>query len=260
MNEDARWSDLGPRVISAVVLGVIASISVYVGGAIFLAFECILVGLMVWEVARMFDASLPTALGILAAVMVGAAAALPVMLTLPLLAGASVVAASQAKEDRPLLFGAVLWISLGGLAFLFIREESGLLWLVWLILVVISSDVAGYFAGRWLGGPKFWPAVSPKKTWSGTVAGWIAAGVVGAFFSVKLANLWIIVPLSIAAAFAGQMGDIAQSAVKRRRGVKDSSNLIPGHGGVFDRFDAMLGAGVLVLLLKKIGLVEMVGL
>jgi phosphatidate cytidylyltransferase len=110
----------------------------------------------------------------------------------------------------------------------------------------------GYFAGRILGGPKFWPAISPKKTWSGTIAGWIGAAILGlGFVLAGQGTLWLVV-LSPLVAFAGQMGDIVESWLKRRVGAKDSSALIPGHGGVLDRFDALTGAMVLVMLLTRI--------
>jgi phosphatidate cytidylyltransferase len=109
--------------------------------------------------------------------------------------------------------------------------------------------VAGYFAGRSLGGPKFWPAVSPKKTWSGTVAGWIGAAMVGLGFVLAGHGGWALVLLSPVVAFAGQMGDVVESWLKRRAGVKDSSHLIPGHGGLLDRFDALIGATVVVMLI-----------
>ncbi|MBD0865869.1 MAG: phosphatidate cytidylyltransferase, partial [Rhodobacteraceae bacterium] len=119
-------------------------------------------------------------------------------------------------------------------------------------LVVATTDIAGYFTGRLLGGPKFWPRISPRKTWSGTVAGWIASGILGVFFmGVTDSGLWLFF-LSVATSFAAQMGDIAESATKRQYGVKDSSSLIPGHGGLFDRFDGMLGAAVLVLVVIEL--------
>ena len=124
--------------------------------------------------------------------------------------------------------------------------------MLWLALVVIVTDVAGYFAGRFIGGPKFWPRVSPKKTWSGTVAGWVGAGVVGLIFMAQPGVGAEVVGISIAISMASQMGDIAESAMKRKMGVKDSSNLIPGHGGVFDRFDGMLGASVFLLMIEQI--------
>jgi phosphatidate cytidylyltransferase len=119
----------------------------------------------------------------------------------------------------------------------------------------VVSDVAGYFAGKALGGPKFWPGISPKKTWSGTAAGWAGAACVGAAFARPLEAGAVLIPVSVLVAFAGQMGDIAESAVKRMQGVKDSSALIPGHGGVLDRFDAMLGAALAVGLMRAAGLV-----
>ncbi len=136
-----------------------------------------------------------------------------------------------------------LLILLAGIALISMRGQ-GLQAIFWLVAVVVISDVLGYFAGRAFGGPKFWPAISPKKTWSGTVAGWIGAlafGVAVLGFDTASPVVLVIFPLI---AFAGQMGDILESWFKRRCGVKDSSNLIPGHGGVLDRFDALLAAAV----------------
>ena len=121
-----------------------------------------------------------------------------------------------------------------------------------MVICVVVTDVAGYFAGRHFGGPKFWPAISPKKTWSGTVAGWIGAGLVGALFLTFTNAGWDTIWLSMLLALASQMGDIAESALKRRVGVKDSSALIPGHGGLFDRFDGLLGASLFMLLLALV--------
>ena len=100
----------------------------------------------------------------------------------------------------------------------------------------------------WLG-PKFWPKVSPKKTWSGTVAGWVGAAAVGYGFHAAGQGPVALVWVSPLIAFAGQLGDIAESAIKRRAGVKDSSSLIPGHGGLLDRFDALAFAAVLTAVL-----------
>ena len=140
----------------------------------------------------------------------------------------------------------------------FLRNDVGLISLLWVILVVVATDVAGYFVGRIVGGPKFWPSISPKKTWSGIVGGWIAASMIGAAFDLLL--LWPLMIISIALSFASQMGDIAESSLKRRFGVKDSSQLIPGHGGFLDRFDGVISAGLLigvVALLFPQGLQEM---
>jgi phosphatidate cytidylyltransferase len=152
------------------------------------------------------------------------------------------------RRDRRLAGAYALAIMLAGYGLVNLRGAGGTVAILWLVAVVVASDVLGYFAGRMLGGPKFWPAVSPKKTWSGTVAGWIGAALVGLCFALA-GSSWLLVPLSALVAFAGQLGDIAESWVKRRAGVKDASNLIPGHGGVLDRFDALIGAVVMVMAL-----------
>jgi phosphatidate cytidylyltransferase len=103
-----------------------------------------------------------------------------------------------------------------------------------------------------IGGPKFFPAVSPKKTWSGTLFGWIGAAIVGFAFALYTGASLELIGVSVAIAMASQMGDIAESAIKRMMGVKDSSTLIPGHGGVLDRFDGMLGAAVFLLIVGQI--------
>ncbi|MDB2552728.1 phosphatidate cytidylyltransferase, partial [Paracoccus sp. (in: a-proteobacteria)] len=129
------------------------------------------------------------------------------------------------------------------------REEFGLGFVMWLMGIVIVSDTAGYFFGRILGGPKFWPSLSPKKTWSGTIAGWIGAVVLGALIWLSGRGDATLLWVSPLVCFAGQMGDIAESWLKRRAGVKDSSNLIPGHGGFMDRFDAVTGAVLAAMLI-----------
>ena len=135
--------------------------------------------------------------------------------------------------------------------------QPGMPAILWVVAIVITSDVAGYFVGRIVGGPKFWPAISPKKTWSGTVAGWVGAVLVSLAFVLAGHAPWMAVILAPVVAFAGQLGDIAESWIKRRAGVKDSSSLIPGHGGFLDRFDALIGAVVLIMLLSLIASLPM---
>ena len=144
-------------------------------------------------------------------------------------------------------------LQIAGWGLVHFRVDYGFVWILWLILVVVVTDTAGYFAGRTIGGPKFWPKVSPKKTWAGTTAGWIAAGIVGLLFDLFFVQVsWHIIPISMLLSLASQMGDIAESALKRRMGVNDSSHLIPGHGGLFDRFDALLGASLFMLVIYYI--------
>jgi phosphatidate cytidylyltransferase len=257
MSAEAKWADLLPRIVSAVILIIICGVEIYIGGLPFSILVWFACGLMTWELARMFGARSPLALGVMGAIVLMLVEQLPVMLgshalSLPLIVAAALVGALQIARDKWIYIVFAMWILVGSYAFLVIRHVAGLEWLLWLVAVVIVSDIAGYFAGRMLGGPKFWPRVSPKKTWSGTVAGWGGAALVGLATVVIMGGtiaLWLAALLSAVTAFAGQMGDIAESAVKRRVGIKDSSALIPGHGGVLDRFDAMLGAGAFALLL-----------
>lgn len=254
MSAAARWHDLRPRVYSGVAMVVVGGLAIWTGGIVFTLLSCVVCGLMAWEAARMFGARHARWLGVLGAAALVLAGWMPGLLVLPLLLVPALVAALRIPRDRIVLFGVMAWVMLASFALIWLRVEAGTGWILWVIVVVIASDVMGYFAGRMLGGPKFWPRLSPKKTWSGTVAGWALAAVVGAFFAHPLgAGPWLI-GMSVLVCFAGQMGDILESAVKRRQGVKDSSALIPGHGGVLDRFDALLGASVMALLLWVLGL------
>jgi len=249
MSEQARWSDLAPRVLSGLAMAGVGAGAIWVGGWLFNGLICALAGLMIWEAARMSESPGPVASGVLGAIALALALVLPGIVVLPVLAAAALVGTGQAPRDKGLHILFALWILLGCYVTAQLRQEAGFGWMVWLVLVVIVSDVAGYFAGRMMGGPKFWPRVSPKKTWSGTLAGWVGAGLVGLLMSEPLIAGAGLVVVSMLVGFAGQLGDIAESAIKRRCGVKDSSDLIPGHGGVLDRFDAMLGASAMVMVL-----------
>lgn len=254
MSASPQWSDLAPRMLSGVVLVAVGGVEIWLGGLAFEILVAVLGGLMVWEGARMFEAPDALRSGVLAAVALGLALWLPGMLVLPLLLSAALVATRSIARERGPFLALAVWSLLGCYAMGLLRAEAGLLWVLWLVTVVVMSDVAGYFAGRLIGGAKFWPRISPKKTWSGTVAGWIGAALIGLVFARPTGAGLMLMPVSVLVGFAGQMGDIAESAVKRLRGVKDSSALIPGHGGVLDRFDAMLGAALAVLLLQAFGL------
>jgi phosphatidate cytidylyltransferase len=127
--------------------------------------------------------------------------------------------------------------------------DAGLVALIFVLLVVWVTDIGGYFAGRGIGGPKLWPRVSPKKTWAGALGGFagslvIAAGFAAFGFGKPLPLLLLAAILSV----ASQLGDLFESAVKRRFGVKDSSHIIPGHGGLMDRLDGFVAAIVLAAL------------
>jgi len=257
MSADARWADLLPRLLSAAGLIVVGLGAVWAGGLVFAAALWVLGGLMIWELTRMIASDAPAAairLGALASGVLAATWFLPAIFLIPMVLAVAVVGAGQLGRERAFFAvgaaGILLACQMAGL----LRVEGGLTLFLWLIGVVVISDVAGYFAGRIIGGPKFWPRISPKKTWSGTIAGWIGASIVGLAFSGPSGFGQALVPLSVLVALAGQMGDLSESALKRRLGVKDSSGLIPGHGGELDRFDAMLAAALLGGLLHAAGL------
>ena len=121
--------------------------------------------------------------------------------------------------------------------------------LVLILLVVWVTDIGGYFAGRGIGGPKLWPRVSPKKTWAGAVGGFAASLAVAAgFAALGLGKTGTLLLLGAVLSIASQLGDLFESAVKRRFGVKDSSQIIPGHGGLLDRLDGFVAAVVLAAI------------
>jgi len=117
---------------------------------------------------------------------------------------------------------------------------------LWLVALVIATDIGAYFAGRLIGGPKLMPRISPKKTWAGRVGGMAAAACIGALATTLVAGdegrapVMAVALLSALLAVVAQTGDLAESAVKRNFNVKDSGTLIPGHGGLFDRLDGFL--------------------
>lgn len=135
----------------------------------------------------------------------------------------------------------LVYIGLPCLAVLWLRSgPNGADIVMWMFAVIWATDTAAYFVGKSLGGPKLAPKISPKKTWSGLIGGVVASMVVGAVSSLMFAGgltffMWISAMLAILA----QGGDLIESKVKRQFGVKDSGNLIPGHGGLLDRLDGM---------------------
>jgi len=126
----------------------------------------------------------------------------------------------------------------------------GFVALIFVLLVVWAADIGGYFAGRGIGGPKLWPRVSPKKTWAGAIGGLVASLLVGAGFAVAgQGNMATLLALAAVLSVVSQLGDLFESAIKRRFGVKDSSQIIPGHGGLLDRLDGFVAAIALAALI-----------
>ena len=123
-----------------------------------------------------------------------------------------------------------------------VSPSFGMAAILWLFAVVWGADIAAYFAGRLIGGPRLWPRVSPGKTWAGAIVGAFAGAVLGLMLAAWTNRLAALFWLGLATAIVSELGDLFESALKRRFGVKDSSGLIPGHGGLMDRLDAFTSA------------------
>ncbi len=245
----ARFGDLRLRVASGLALAAFALAVVWMGGFVLALAAAAAAALMLWELRRIATgegaALAPRmlllggagALGALAAWGAGPGAAIAVILV-----GAAASFVVEPKA-RGLLAGGLVYLA-AAMAFLVAMRgaQGGFALVLWLVLVVIAADVGAYFVGRAVGGAKLWPAVSPGKTWSGAFGGLAAALVVGlAFAATQGWGLGRAGLLSVGAAVASQAGDLIESAVKRRYGVKDASALIPGHGGLMDRLDGIMG-------------------
>lgn len=251
MSLRSKWDDLGERFLSAALMVGIGIAGVWAGGIVFHALVAVICGVMVWELVSMLDAKRdrsPYVLGLAAGLAMLVAAEVPPAFALPLVVAPSMLGLGQMERGGVTYASFAVLILLAGFGLIVLRDRYGVEWLIWLILVVVTTDIAGYFCGRIIGGKLLWPRVSPKKTWAGAVGGWAAALLVGACFMAFTRADAAVLGLSLSASMASQIGDIAESAIKRRAGVKDSSTLIPGHGGLFDRFDGMLGASVFVLI------------
>jgi phosphatidate cytidylyltransferase len=247
----SSWDDLTVRIVSSFAMTAVGAIGILLGGVWFQMLVVFVTAVMIWELWMMIAPDRPTP-GMLMAALTASVMSGQLTLTglwaFALFLIVPIVGASQIKVERRAFFLFALAIPVAGYGLIHFRVDYGFVWLLWLMTVVIVTDVFGYFAGRTFGGPKFWPSISPKKTWSGTTAGWVGAGIVGFVFTLFTNAGFSIIVMSIILSFASQMGDIAESALKRRVNVKDSSTLIPGHGGLFDRFDALLGGALFMLV------------
>ncbi|MBL8581638.1 MAG: phosphatidate cytidylyltransferase [Rhizobiaceae bacterium] len=166
---------------------------------------------------------------------------------------AVVLVAARVLEQGTAAGSGLVYAALSGLSLGYLRgdDHAGLVAILFLFAVVWSTDVLAYFVGRSLGGPKLAPAISPGKTWSGALGG-AAGGVLGGLLLAAAAGVGPLPLLGLVAlllSMVAQAGDLFESAIKRRNGVKDSGNLIPGHGGVMDRVDGLVAAAIALYLI-----------
>ena len=249
-------AELALRVGSAVVLAPLAIGVAYIGGWPFALFWGAAAIGVLWEWTSLVAGADRWSVVMAGAVSLALALALAhthhlVAGIIVLAMGALAVAALAPSERR-------IWVACGipyagalGIAPIVLRsDERGFLVIMLLFAIVWATDIAAYFAGRALGGPKLMPQVSPKKTWSGALAG-IVAAILVAVAIARFAGLVGLVPIAILAVLlsvVAQAGDLFESALKRRFGAKDSSQLIPGHGGLMDRLDGFVVAALLAAL------------
>jgi phosphatidate cytidylyltransferase len=251
------WSNLGLRVASAAVIGPAALGAAWFGGWPYLVLIAIGVALLAIEWGGMSAPVAPTRVS----AVVAAAVLIAVFIgyrgdyawawgAIALTAGAAaVVARGVAERPADAAFG-VLYIAPAALCLVWLRQtDQGHWWMMMLFAATWAADIGAFAVGSALKGPKLWPRFSPNKTWSGFVGGLAAATAVGAIMASLPAfrlNLLAAAFIGLAVGLATMAGDLWESAIKRRFGVKDSGDLIPGHGGLLDRVDGLMFAVVVM--------------
>jgi len=251
---DAKPSSLRLRIVSALVMAPVALAAVWLGGPWLSALVLLAVAGMGWEWARLtsgggFGATgaVTMATGVISVGALLLGVDLGIAFALALAGSATVLAvAALTRAAAPLWAAAgTLWIALGAAAFLYLALAGGRGMVLWLLAVVWATDIGAYAAGRSIGGPRLAPRLSPNKTWAG-LAGGVASAVLAGLITARLGGGpgGVIALLSAGLAVVAQLGDLAESLAKRHFGVKDSSKLIPGHGGLLDRLDGLLAASV----------------
>jgi len=273
-------TNLQKRILSAAVLLPVAIAAIAFGHPFFDLLVAVFAGIMAWEwaqvcarrrnpgdpspAARLLAAGwqLPAAVSVAASsVAVLCLGFAPDANTAPWLvlgigAALSALAALRDHGGRALWFAlGVLYVTVPALALAAIRAEPvfGREALFWIIALVVAADTGGYLVGRTVGGPKLAPRISPNKTWSGlggAVAGAALVGLLAAFV-LNHTNVWMLTLISAGLGLVEQAGDLVESAFKRHFGVKDTSQIIPGHGGVLDRVDGLLAVAVAVVVANE---------
>jgi phosphatidate cytidylyltransferase len=253
-----RGNELVLRICSALVLIPLAIGTSYVGGWTFAVFWGVAAVGVLWEWTSLVAGSDRRS-----ALMTGAAALLLAfalvasgrhLAAVIVLAMGTLAAAAVARAERRIwVAGGIPYAGALGVAPVVLRSDGpdGFLAMMFLFAIVWSTDIVAYFVGRALGGPKLMPRVSPKKTWSGAIGGTVAAIVVAVAVAkaAALTGLFAIAMLAVVLSVFAQGGDLFESFLKRRFDAKDSSHLIPGHGGLMDRLDGFVTASVVAALI-----------
>ncbi|PZU08647.1 MAG: phosphatidate cytidylyltransferase [Sphingomonas sp.] len=246
-------SDLKTRALAGLVAAAVALGALAAGGWLLWAFVTVVavIALAEWcGLAGAHVARAAIALVLLAGVLILSSPGSwgPERDTVAVLSIAAIVAAMMVGSSR--IGWGLVYAGAPAIALLFLRGlPQGFAMALWTIVIVILTDTGAYFSGRAIGGPKLSPKLSPNKTWAGLVGGMAAAliggAILGLAFGLPGATLWLGAPLAVVA----QGGDLYESALKRKAGVKDSGHILPGHGGILDRIDGLIPVATLVAAL-----------
>ena len=246
---EADSRNLSARIIAAAVLIPLAVAIAYAGGWLWAGLVTLAaIGLYVeWlMVVGVAADKRVVAAGAVALAVAGLCLAIGRIDAALVVLGVGLVAVALiAPAQRNWIISGFLYAAVAEVASVLLRLDpaKGFVALIFVLLIVWGTDSGGYFAGRGIGGPKLWPRVSPKKTWAGAIGGFVASlAVAGAFALLDLGKAGPLLMISGVLSVVSQLGDLFESAVKRRFGVKDSSQIIPGHGGLLDRLDGYVAA------------------
>ena len=249
--------ELMQRIVSGVALAAVALALLYAGVRPFTGFVLLVAVAMCWEWGHIVRQSGIDTTFVIHAAAVGIGVVLAgwgmaAIGLLTVLIGALIVLGLRFGEQAKLSALGVLYVGVPCVALLWLRgdEPYGFRAVLFLLIAVIVTDTGAYAVGRTVGGPKLWPRISPNKTWSGLIGGVSAAAIAGALFGLTVpgASVPLLGLTALICGLVAQAGDLAESALKRAHGVKDASQLIPGHGGFMDRMDGLVGAAVAAAL------------
>lgn len=253
-----KRSELGIRTAAGLAMIAVAVAAIVRGGGVFWALVAAATLAMVGEWAGLVKADRTGRLAALAAAAVVLLLALPNLMMdgETVLAALAAGAVAAALAGRAAALGAgLLYCLLPALALLLLRDQpAGVNLTIWTLAIVWATDIGAYFAGRSIGGRKLSPKISPNKTWAGLLGGMVSALVLGWLLVRALHLPPLLAALGGVLAFLAQMGDLFESWLKRRAGVKDSGRILPGHGGVLDRLDGVVPVACVIGLLLLAGL------
>ena len=258
------------RIISALTMAPFPVAAIWFGGAWLALLTASAGALMAWEWGRLCRGAIargfaPGAVELVLVAVVVSSVAISAMgaartaLAFALLGAGLVFSVARRRPEGEAGWTALgtIWVAVPCVCFLWLARDTvgGRAILLWLLAVVWATDTGAYAIGRSIGGPRLAPRWSPRKTWAGFVGGLSSGALAGAGTALVLglAPALPVVLLSAGLAIVAQFGDLAESLAKRRFGVKDSSGLIPGHGGLLDRLDGLLAVIPAVALMTLIG-------